>query len=202
MNEEYYDTLLNIRTAENQKGFNTSLHYHRYEPTPYQALDLLFQHYELKNHDFVVDFGCGKGRLVFYINHHFNASVVGIEMNEPLYQQAMENRMNYLKKTKKNLDKVHFLLCYAEEYEINPSDNRFYFFNPFSIQVFMNIINKILLSIEEEKRDVEIVLYYPSEDYIFYLENQTLFELKLEVKLPGKYANNPNERFLIYHLSY
>ncbi|WP_163100674.1 methyltransferase domain-containing protein [Peribacillus alkalitolerans] len=202
MNEEYYDTLLNIKTAGNQKGFNNSLHYHRYEPTPYHALDLLFQQYELKSSDHVVDFGCGKGRLVFYINHRFNASAVGIDMNETLYQQAMENRINYLKKTKKDLNQVHFLMCFAEEYEIDPSDNRFYFFNPFSIQVFINIINKILVSVENVKREVELVLYYPSEDYIFFLENQTLFELKMEIKLSGKFANNPNERFLIYQLSY
>lgn len=202
MNEEYYDAVLNIKTVGVQKGFNKSLHHHRYEPTPYIALDKLFEQYELKSQDSVVDFGCGKGRLVFYINHRFNASVVGIDMNEALYQQAIDNRINYLKKNKKDFNKVHFLLCYAEEYEIAPSDNRFYFFNPFSIQVFMNIIHKILASVEKAKREVELVLYYPSDDYIFYLEDQTLFELKMEIKLPGIYKNNPNERFLIYQLKY
>ena len=82
MKEKYYDELLNIKTEGEQVGFNESLHYHRYEPTPYVALEILFKQYELKSTDRIVDFGCGKGRLNFYIHYLFNSSVIGIEMNE------------------------------------------------------------------------------------------------------------------------
>ncbi|MGG0185466.1 SAM-dependent methyltransferase [Bacillus rhizoplanae] len=202
MNEQYYDAVLNIKTVGEQKGFYESLHYHRYEPTPYLALEQLFNKYELKSSDRVVDFGCGKGRLNFYIHHFYHASVVGIEMNETFYQEAMENRDSYLKKTKKSKDKIQFHCCLAQEYEVDPLDNKFYFFNPFSVQVFMNVINNILLSVEKVEREVELVLYYPSEDYIYFLDNQTSFELKEEVILPGLYERNSNERFLIYRLAY
>jgi hypothetical protein len=47
MNDQYYDALLNIKTGGDQKGFNQSFHYHRYEPTSYSALETLFNHYEL-----------------------------------------------------------------------------------------------------------------------------------------------------------
>ncbi|WP_440604267.1 methyltransferase [Bacillus sp. GB_SG_008] len=202
MNEQYYDAVLNIKTVGEQKGFYESLHYHRYEPTPYLALEQLFNKYELKSSDRVVDFGCGKGRLNFYIHYFYHVSVVGIEMNETFYQEAMDNRDSYLKKAKKSKDKIHFHCCLAQEYEIDPLDNKFYFFNPFSVQVFMNVINNILLSVEEVEREVELVLYYPSEDYIYFLDNQTSFELKEEVILPGLYERNSNERFLIYRLAY
>lgn len=202
MEETDYDVLLNIKTEGNQKGFNESLHYHRYEPTPYRALETLFQQYELKSSDHIVDFGCGKGRLNFYIYYLFHASVVGIEMNEKFYQEAVENRSDFLKKHKNSGDKIHFHCCLAEDYQIDPSDNHFYFFNPFSIQIFMQIINNILLSVEKFVRDIELVLYYPSEDYIYYLENLTAFELKEEVLLPWLYEHNPQERFLIYRLSF
>ncbi|PGZ94157.1 SAM-dependent methyltransferase [Bacillus pseudomycoides] len=202
MNEQYYDAVLNIKTVGEQEGFYESFHYHRYEPTPYDALETLFNEYELQSSDRVVDFGCGKGRLNFYIHHFYHASVVGIEMNETFYQEAMENRDSYLKKTKKSKDKIHFHCCLAQEYEIDPLDNKFYFFNPFSVQVFMNVVNNILLSMEKVEREVELVLYYPSEDYIYFLDNQTSFELKEEVILPGLYEQNVNERFLIYRLAY
>ncbi|MBD8070898.1 SAM-dependent methyltransferase [Bacillus sp. PS06] len=198
MKEYYYDKLLNIKTVGEQKGFNESLHYHRYEPTPYSALEHLFNQYEMKSGDHVVDFGCGKGRLNFFINYMFRASVVGIELNETYYLDAIQNRKNYLKRYGKNYDKIEFLCCPAEEYEISDFDNRFYFFNPFSVQIFMKIINHILRSFEKEMREIELVLYYPSNDYIYFLENQTAFELKQEVQLPGLYKENPNERFLIY----
>jgi len=200
MNEQYYDAVLNIKTVGEQKGFNKSLHYHRYEPTPYSALETLFNQYELSSSERVVDFGCGKGRLNFYIHHACGASAVGIEMNEMFYKEAMGNLERYAKKSRNSKDKIQFQCCLAQEYEIDPRDNRFYFFNPFSVQVFMNVINNILLSVEEVEREIEIILYYPSEDYIFFLENQTAFELKEEVILPGVYERNGNERFLIYGL--
>ncbi|WP_426980423.1 class I SAM-dependent methyltransferase [Bacillus pseudomycoides] len=200
MNEQYYDAVLNIKTVGEQKGFNKSLHYHRYEPTPYSALETLFNQYELSSSERVVDFGCGKGRLNFYIHHACGASAVGIEMNEMFYKEAMGNLERYAKKSRNSKDKIQFQCCLAQEYEIDPHDNRFYFFNPFSVQVFMNVINNILLSVEEVEREIEIILYYPSEDYIFFLENQTAFELKEEVRLPGVYERNGNERFLIYGL--
>jgi SAM-dependent methyltransferase len=202
MKELFYDELLNINTSEVQRGFNRSFHYHRYEPTPYSALEVLFENYKLKSSDRVVDFGCGKGRLNFYIHYLFNATVVGVEMNESFYFEAIENRINYLKKTKKAKDNIFFHYCLAEEYEIDSLDNRFYFFNPFSIQIFMKIINHILLSVEKSPRDIELVLYYSSQDYLYFLENHPSFELKAEVVLPVFYEDNPNERFLIYRLAY
>ncbi|MEH7179560.1 methyltransferase [Neobacillus vireti] len=202
MKERNYDELLNIKTEGYQKGFNKSFHYHRYEPTPYQALEKLFAEYELKSSDHIVDFGCGKGRLNFFIHYLFHASVTGVEMNENLYQEALANQTSYLGKMKEYKGKIQFQCCLAEKYNITAFDNRFYFFNPFTIPIFWKIMNKILASVEKYKREVDVILYYPSEDYIYYLENHTLFELIKEVQLPGLYENNPNERFLIYRLAY
>ncbi|WP_458414725.1 methyltransferase [Schinkia sp. CFF1] len=200
MKEHYYDKLLNIKTVGLQKNDNASLHYHRYEPTPYIALEALFNDYEVKASDHIVDFGCGKGRLNFYIHYFFHASVKGIEMNQAFYQEAIDNRTTYLKKYKKNKEKIQFHCCLAEEYEIGSLDNRFYFFNPFSIQIFMAVIINILLSVGESQRVIELVLYYASEDYVYFLENHTAFELQKEILVPGLYENDPYERFLIYRL--
>ena len=202
MKEQFFDAMLNIKTQGDQKGFSNSLHYHRYEPTPYSALEQLFNQYELKNCDHVVDFGCGKGRLIFYIHYLFHASVVGVEMNETFYQEALENRNRYASKSKNGKGKIDFHCCLAEDYQIDSLDNRFYFFNPFTIQIFMRVIKNILLSVEKAERAIDVVLYYPSKDYIYFLENQTSFELKKEVLLPQISQHNPNERFLIYRLEY
>lgn len=201
MKEENYDELLGVRTCELQMGFHRSFHYHRYEPTPYHALDELFRHYRLNGSDRVVDFGCGKGRLNFFIHHLFQSTVVGIEMNEEFYEEAVANRESYLKKVKAS-DNLYFYHCLAEEYTIHPKDNRFYFFNPFSVQIFMRIINNILFSVEQSPRDIEIVLYYSSDDYVHYLENHPLFVLRKEVNLSGDYEKNEYERFLVYGLMY
>ncbi len=193
-----YDHQLNIKTSDIQMGILRSYTYHRYEPTPYEALDCLFEKYEVESGDHVVDFGCGKGRLNFYLAHRFGASVTGIEMNETFYGECLSNLEGY---RGKNKQKIEFEQSLAEKYEIPSSANRFYFFNPFTIEVFRTVVNNILLSVEHTYRPVEIILYYPSPDYVFYLEDHSLFNLKLEVTLEG-YEKNVNERFLVYEIAY
>lgn len=201
MKEYYYDKLLNIKTGQAQKGFHNSFHYHRYEPTPYAALEELFQHYELKKSDRVVDFGCGKGRLNFFIHHLFQSTVVGVEMNDEYYKDSMKNLETYSRKAKIETGTITFCHCLAEEYEIHPKDNRFYFFNPFSVQIFMKIINSILYSVESSPRDIEIVLYYSSDDYVHYLEEHPLFQMRKEIHLSGEFEKNEYERFMVYGLT-
>ncbi|MBM7607400.1 SAM-dependent methyltransferase [Lysinibacillus composti] len=199
MNEKYYEELMNIDTRGNKGEVNHSIHFHPYEPTPYYALEELFKHYVVQASDHIVDYGCGKGRLNFYIHHTFQAVVTGIEMNHHFYQDAIKNKTSYLKKTKRNPDTIQFNCCTAEEYEIQPDDNRFYFFNPFSVQVFMRVLRNILLSHEKHNRQIDLIFYYASDDYRYYLEDHTSFELFKEVQLPT-YDKNPYERFLIYRL--
>ncbi|KZZ83753.1 class I SAM-dependent methyltransferase [Bacillus sp. SJS] len=202
--EEEYEQLMNIRTGIHLEDIKQKMnvHYNPYEPTPYAALDILFQQYKLDSSDQIVDFGCGKGRLAFYIHYFFHAAVTGVEMSEALYNEAVENKDYYVEQVPDGEEQIQFCCCLAEEYDIHPLDNRFYFFNPFSIQVFYKIIRNILLSMEQSGRDVELVLYYPSEEYIMFLENQTIFELKEEIQLPGLYENNPSEKFLVYWVPY
>ncbi|MCM3707986.1 MULTISPECIES: SAM-dependent methyltransferase [Cytobacillus] len=188
-----FDEWLNIHTHGEQKGFHKSFHYHRYEPTPYEGLEKLFSDYTLKSSDRLVDFGCGKGRLPFYIHHTFRVSAAGVEMSDDYYRDAMKNLRTY----KGEKAGISFCNILAQDYEITPQDTHFYFFNPFSVQIFMKVVNNILRSAEGSPRNMDIILYYPSEDYLFYLENSTPFELIKDVGLQG----DENERFLVYRFN-
>ncbi|RIW27429.1 class I SAM-dependent methyltransferase [Bacillus salacetis] len=179
-----------------QKASYESQHYNRYEPTPYPVLERLFDYVELEQTDRIVDFGCGTGRLNFYVHHRFQPTVVGVEMNEFYYHVANENKNSYLGVFGFSESRIIFENSLAQDYAIHPRDNVFYFFNPFSIQIFINVINNIVHSFEEESRDIQLILYYAPEDYVFFLENKTAFQLKREIPLPG----NVYEKFLIYSL--
>ncbi|WP_114572251.1 class I SAM-dependent methyltransferase [Exiguobacterium flavidum] len=200
MTEQERDAALRIRTAEIQQLYNAFSHYNRYEPTPYDALDQLFEEYVITAEDMVIDFGCGKGRLNFYVHDRFGASAVGIEMNGQFYQDALENLAAYSKKAKRRRGAVEFVCCYAEQYEISPEANVFYFFNPFSVQIFMKVVGNILRSVEKAERPVDIVLYYPEDDYREHLERRTPFRQVEEIRLRGLYEKNKDERFVIYRL--
>lgn len=200
MTEIEFEKLLNIQTSEYQHKFNENYHYNRYEPTSYECLNILFKEYKLNKFESVIDFGCGKGRLNFYINYFFNSYVTGIEMNEELYNLALNNKNNYLKKHNNIEDKISFLCCYAQNYKIKLTDNKFYFFNPFSIQIFTKVIYNVLDSFYINPRVIDIILYYPNEDYIYFLESNSLFELYKEILLPN-FSKDPKEKFLIYRLS-
>ncbi|MBE6049107.1 MAG: methyltransferase [Clostridium sp.] len=202
MNTYDFEKLLNIKTTGKQKNFNESNHYNIYEPTSYEALDCLFKEYSTNSSDSYIDFGCGKGRLNFYVNYHFDSKATGIEMNNYYYEEALHNKSNYLKKHKKKEDKISFLNTFAEKYQINSEDNKFYFFNPFSIQIFMKVVENILTSLEKHNRVIDIILYYPFEEYIYFLENCTSFELFKEIKVTSLYATDKNHRFLIYRYDY
>ncbi len=198
MNDTDFDRLLHIKTVGMLEVINQSAHYNRYEATPYKAIEEFFNEYELNNTQNVVDFGSGKGRLPFYIHHRFLISVRGIEMSNKLYRESLENLESYMQKTKKKKNFITFEKCLAQEYEIKSQDNVFYFFNPFSVQIFMKVVENILQSIDQHERSVDLILYYPTIEYIQFLNTRTTFKLVKEVKVSGLYEHNENERFLLF----
>ena len=198
MNDTDFDRLLHIKTVGMLEVINQSAHYNRYEATPYKAIEEFFNEYELNNTQNVVDFGSGKGRLPFYIHHRFLIPVRGIEMSNKLYRESIENLESYMQKTKKKKNLITFEKCLAQEYEIKSQDNVFYFFNPFSVQIFMKVVENILQSIDQQERSVDLILYYPTIEYIQFLNTRTTFKLVKEVKVSGLYEHNENERFLLF----
>ncbi|MGL6107169.1 methyltransferase [Romboutsia sp.] len=200
MKENQYEELLNIKTSGEELWSEKVKHYHPYQATSYDALETLFKEYTVKEKDSIVDFGCGKGRLNFYINYFFKAKVTGIEMDEDYYKECLLNKENYLLKYNTNSKDIEFSCCYAQDYEIKPLENKFYFFNPFSVQIFRKIVGNILDSAYQYSKDIELILYYPSDDYIYFLENETSLILQKEVILDHAFASDNQERFLIYKL--
>ena len=118
-------------------------------------------------------------------------------MNSFFYQQALLNKTAYQSKHKKQLAFISFENCFAEEYEINSQENIFYFFNPFSVQIFQKVLNNIINSVQTTPRPITLILYYPDIDYINHLEN-TAFSLLQEIKIEPNYHQDSRNTFLIY----
>ena len=118
----------------------------------------------IRKKDVVLDYGCGKGRVDFFLSYQTKANTIGIEYDERIYQSALENQKTVVSKGKSD-----FILARAEEYEVPSQVNRCYFFNPFSVELLRKVMARIIESYYENPREIFLFFYYPSEEYISYL---------------------------------
>ena len=99
LGERKFDQALSIRT-EGLREWRGSDNYNRYEATPYKALEQLFSKYKLEKTDHLVDFGSGRGRVVFYIHRRFQIPVTGVEAHEITLEEGFRNKSSYRKQSK------------------------------------------------------------------------------------------------------
>src|SRR5690606_1389106 len=159
-----YDRRLGIKTV-GLREWDGHDQYHRYEPTPYKALERLFQAYRFRKGDRVVDFGCGRGRVTFSIHNRFHVPVVGIEAHAKTFEEALINKRAYRRKAKHIAAPIKLKFGLAERYEVQPEDNCFYFFNPFSHRVFEKVMGNIMKSVAKAPRKIDVILFYPVPEY-------------------------------------
>src|SRR5690625_2160134 len=172
---------------------------HHYEATPYPFINALFNEYELDEGTHFVDFGSGKGRVLFYVHHRFHCRVKGVEKDKELHKIALKNRDIYAEQKEIREDEILLFNEGAENYQIHDEDNVFYFFNPFSLLIFNQVMQNILRSWKENPRRIQLTFYYPREKYLNALK-ETSFTLEREVLIPGISRMNEEERFLLYTL--
>lgn len=194
MDARQYDRKLGIKTV-GLREWDAEGRYNRYEATPYHALERLFQSYRFRQGDRVVDFGCGRGRVAFSIHNRFHVPVVGIEAHDKTYEEALLNKHSYRYRAKHIPAPIKLKYGLAEQYKVHPSDNRFYFFNPFSHVVFKKVMKNIMRSVHEAPRIIEVILYYPLPEYKKILRNLG-FQMINKVRIPG--AKDVHEKFVIY----
>ena len=90
MNEREWDKRLHIRTVGREDEDNP--HYSPYEPTPYTVLRRLADSGHIRRRDHLLDYGCGKGRVAFFMVSVIGCRVTGIDHSRKLINMAVENR--------------------------------------------------------------------------------------------------------------
>ncbi|MBQ7099145.1 MAG: SAM-dependent methyltransferase [Oscillospiraceae bacterium] len=193
--ERRWDTFLQIKTT-GRDDTKADQYHHPYEPTPYTVLERLAASGFFGQKDVVLDYGCGKGRVGFFLSYRTKARIRGIEYDERIYEGALENRKTTISRVKPD-----FLLTRAEEYAVPVDVNRCYFFNPFSVEILHAVCARIIESWYEAPRDIFLFFYYPSDEFIAYLmtvdELEFYDEIECEDLFPG---NDPRERVMIFWL--
>ena len=193
--EKTWDRLLQIKTTGRDE-VNSDEYRFPYEPTPYSVLERLAGSGLIRKDDVVLDYGCGKGRVDFFLAHQLGAKTIGIEYDERIYRSALENQMTIASKAK-----ADFVLTRAETYEVPQEVKHCYFFNPFSVEILHKVMNKITDSYYASPREMFLFFYYPSDEYISYLMTVDELEFYDEIECEDLFGGkDPRERILIFQL--
>ena len=193
--EHTWDKLLQIRTC-GRDDTGADRYHHPYEPTPYCVLEWLAACGLLRQDDTVLDYGCGKGRVGFFLSFRTKTKTVGIEYDGRIYRDALENRRTAISRIKPD-----FVLTRAEEYPVPQDVNRCYFFNPFSVEILQKVMARILESYYEQPRDIFLFFYYPADEYISCLMSVEELEFYDEIECDDLFEGyEERERILIFLL--
>lgn len=157
-----------------------------YQPTALYWIDVvndyLNSNEDLSKYSFV-DIGCGKGKVIFHnLSQNQNyKEYIGIEADENFYNIAVKNLKTTNIKINKNLSFYHIN---ALDYDYNQDHVIYYFFYPFSKEIFDSIFNNNLLKMKNKNNylvfifesdfEVESVVGYPP---VFVNEAITIYKL-------------------------
>jgi SAM-dependent methyltransferase len=194
-NENTWDKHLKIKTTGRDDSKSDQYRY-PYEPTPYSVLERLANSGLIRKKDVMIDYGCGKGRVDFFLAYQTKANTIGIEYDERIYESALVNQKNAV-----SGNKTEFVLARAEEYEVMPEVNKCYFFNPFSVEILRKVMARIIESYYVNPRKILLFFYYPSEEYISYLMTVSELEFYDEIDCGDLFeGKSTRERIMIFEM--
>lgn len=198
MNQEKeagWDRILQIKTLGRDDS-NSDQYRYPYEPTPYSVLERLANSGYIRKNNVLADYGCGKGRVDFFLSYQTRCRSVGIEYDKRIFDRAEENRSRAV-----SASRVSFVHTDAAEFVISREMDRLYFFNPFSIEILRRVMGRIRESYYESPREILLFFYYPQDEYVSWLmtveELNFLDEIDCRDLFPGE---NPREKILIFKM--
>lgn len=182
----YWDWKLKIKTIGQDYSKLDDTNY-GYDPTPYYCLEKLINSDCIDENDVVIDYGCGKGRVSFYLNKLINCQVIGIDHDDSKIDDCLANNNT----SNSNLE---FICTKAEEY-VNSSMTAAYFFNPFSTEILEQVLSNIITN---TSKPVKLFFFYPNEEYVPYLLSRDDISLVGEIECQNLFYNDEYYKFLYF----
>ena len=170
---------LKIVGSNREKGFG-------YEPTRLVPLRKLFKEIKpmIPPETVLVDFGCGKGRVLLGTLKLGFHEVRGIEFASELCEIAKKNYVKYSSR-KKNNTRYDIVESDVTDYNIRTDENIFFINNPFDEDIFEKVLYNIAGSLQRKHRDVLIIYHNHWTGYPHVLEQHTGFSRVKEISIYG-----------------
>ncbi len=188
--EVEYDKLLHIKTNGRDDSNSNFINY-PYEATPYCVLERLAYSGYIKKKEYIIDFGCGKGRVDFYLAYCTKVNMIGVEYDKRLYNSAITNKETALSK-----NRTSFYLSEASLFNIDDNITGAYFFNPFSVEVLEKVINNIKISLSNNLREFKLFFYFPSLEYLYYIANNNI-EIIDKIDCSDLFKENKDREYIL-----
>lgn len=147
------------------KGDNVE-HAELYQGANYYLLEKVLDHLQtIDANQNILDFGCGKGRVLAVAAYYGFSKITGVEFAKELCDIA---RKNIIPVQQKFPDKIFNVIhANAVDYKIESHTNVFFFFNPFDEVVMLAVTKNILKSLKEYPREAYVVYINPLHKEIF-----------------------------------
>ena len=128
-----------------------------YVPTRILPLRKVFATMNPAPDSVLVDYGCGKGRVLLVAAECGFSRSVGIEFMPELCDVARVNVAQYRQKTGSKAE-IQIVEADAVEYDVQDNQTHFYFFHPFDAGVLRPVLQRITQSLKRNPR-VGYVIY-------------------------------------------
>ena len=146
-----------LKTLE-QKGIDTD-HSTIYMPVSYNLLEELLAHHSVKNLQYFLDIGCGKGRALCVAAANGFNNVTGIDFSKAFCLAAEKNLSTV--KEKNNALEFKVYNNDAFYFEIAREVDCIFMFNPFDDVIMSGVAENILKSFELHPRDITLIYINP-----------------------------------------
>lgn len=135
-------------------------HAEPYQPTQVAALRKLLRNLRLDDGSVLVDFGCGKGRVLMVAAEFGFRALRGVEFSAVLCEVARDNIARFRRRAAvhASFEVVH---ADAAEYGVRDDENVFFLFNPFDDHVLRRVMRNIARSHEAAPRRMLLIYRRP-----------------------------------------
>ncbi len=195
-NDESWDKRLGVRTS-GRDASNADTYNYPYEPTDYCVLERVAESGLIRKKDRLIDYGCGKGRVSFFLSSQIGCRCVGVEFDERIFNRAMNNR-----KEGRHMGRTEFLLMKAQDFEVPSEVTGCFFFNPFSVEILSQVVRRIVDSWNENPRVIRLFFYYPSDEYVSFLMTHDQISFYDEIDCQDMFKDrDPRNRVMVFELA-
>jgi hypothetical protein len=134
-----------------------------YEASGWRVLARALPHGDVDSDDVFLDYGSGKGRVVYQAARDYPfKQVIGVELADELNEVARANVER--NRSRLRCQNVEIVTADAVHYAVPDDVTVIYFYNPFRGEVFGRVVENVVASLDRRPRALRIIYRTPLEE--------------------------------------